>query len=103
MFIDQATSIRASSLLLLELLDPLLQALASLPEHRRHPLVVQPHQFPVLEDFELAEALAQRALLRHEARLLGGAVDSIVAPGLHAAKSGWTFVLSLASLRFWNP
>ena len=90
MFIDQATSIRASSLLLLEFLDPPLQALAGLPEHRRHPLVVQRHELPVLEVLELAEALAQGArfvdLLRHEARLLGGAVNSIVAPGLHAVE-----------------
>ena len=61
-----------------------------MPEHRRHPLVVQRHELPVLEVLELAEALAQRArlvdLLRHEARLLGGAVDSIVAPGLHAVE-----------------
>ena len=82
--------VRSTPLLPLEFLDPLLQALAGLPEHRRHPLVVQRHQFPVLEGFELAEALAQRArlvdLLRHEARLLGGAVDSIVAPGLHAVE-----------------
>ena len=61
MFIDDATLIRAASLLLLELLDSLLQALAGLPEHRRHPLVVQRHELPVLEVLELAEALAQRA------------------------------------------
>ena len=85
-----ASLARSTPLLPLEFLDPPLQALAGLPEHRRHPLVVQRHQFPVLEGFELAEALAQRArlvdLLRHEARLLGGAVDSIVAPGLHAVE-----------------
>ena len=90
MFIGRATSTRSPTFLLLQLLDSLLWALAGLPQHRRHPLVVQRHELPVLEVLELAEALAKRArfvhLLRHEARLLGGAVDSIVTPGLHAVE-----------------
>ena len=52
---------RPPSLLLLQLFEPPLQALSGLPEHRRHPLVVQRHELPVLEVLELAEALAQRA------------------------------------------
>ena len=83
------TSIRAPSLLLLQLLDSLLQGLHHAPEDHVELLIVERHQLPTVQVLGLTHLLAQRGglhLLGDEADLVLAPFDAVVHAGLHGVE-----------------
>ena len=87
MFIDDATLIRAPSLLLFQLVHPLLQGFHHTPQDHRELLVIQSHQLSTVQVLGLAHRRAQLPtglhVLGHEADLPLAAVDAVVDLRLH--------------------
>ena len=86
MFIDDATLIRAPSLLLFQFLHPLLQGLHHAPQDHRQLLVIQGQQL-LLPAHGLAQGLAQLPgglhVLGDEAELVLGSADAVVVLRFH--------------------
>ena len=86
MFIDDATLIRAPSLLLFQLVHPLLQGLHHAPQDHRQLLIIQGQQF-LLPAHGLAQGLAQLPgslhVLGDEAELVAASADAVVVLRLH--------------------
>ena len=86
MFIDDATLIRAPSLLLFQFLHPLLQGLHHAPQNHRQLLVIQGQQL-LLPAHGLAQGLAQLPgglhVLGDEAELVLGSTDAVVVLRFH--------------------
>ena len=86
MFIDDATLIRAPSLLLFQFLHPLLQGLHHAPQNHRQLLVIQGQQL-LLPAHGLAQGLAQLPgglhVLGDEAELVLGSADAVVVLRFH--------------------
>ena len=86
MFIDDATLIRAPSLLLFQFLHPLLQGLHHAPQDHRQLLVIQGQQL-LLPAHGLAQGLAQLPSSLHvlgdEAELVAASADAVVVLRLH--------------------
>ena len=86
MFIDDATLIRAPSLLLFQLVHPLLQGLHHAPQDDRQLLIIQGQQF-LLPAHGLAQGLAQLPgslhVLGDEAELVAASADAVVVLRLH--------------------